>query len=624
LFLCFLFLSIQLSAQEIQVHSTKINEIAHDMQWLRLVHYKKKLFGGYESNPDSPTFFIAVDGKTSPESELMADINAFKSEKLLPNFKWHPQCHFPARYIFIKKKFPEMSFKDQTCEDFTWWKNRINAKSISVIFSSYYPGNAASFFGHTFLKLNSKVDNQDSITDFALDFAAATDNHNFFIYAVKGLLGGYPGFFSTPTYYEKINQYAHLDSRDLWEYRINLTQAEVDWFVTHVWELKMNTYYDYYFLTENCSYMLLEALDVVRMDQNVSRSYYWYAMPIDTIRRIDQELGIAETNYRPSAKSKLVGQENILNPEQFKIYLAYWDDKESYSVINDREVLETIIANYRHKMFVEQDPEKKEKINLKLRVILIHRAKLGEKTQARAEALLLEQKQDPLQSHDSFQLTSGAGQDSWRKNYFLIDWRFAIHGPDNLSYGYPAFSQMEILSLQLKYYAKSEKFRLDSLKFIEIMSVNNFRFRDPSFSWGFKVNSYTPTDFQVENSLLTRAEGVGGIAHYFFSQRMAPYILFHVNAEVGSSLPRGWRSGPGVEVGIKNYWSRYWNLNLGMLGSYDLQKNFDEKFILKFDASSTIYLVRDLELNFKYLKMDSSIASQPDRDSIQSTLSYMF
>lgn len=76
-------------------------------------------------------------------------------------------------------------------------------------------------------------------------------------------MGGYPGLFALVPYQEKLSEYRSLENRDLWEYRLNLTQAETERMVEHVWELKQIKF-DYFFFDENCSYRLLELLQVAR------------------------------------------------------------------------------------------------------------------------------------------------------------------------------------------------------------------------------------------------------------------------------------------------------------------------------------------------------------------------
>jgi hypothetical protein len=79
-------------------------------------------------------------------------------------------------------------------------------------------------------------------------------------YPVRGIFGGYRGYFSTIPYYLKVQEYRDIENRDIWEYRLNLTEPQIRRLLMHAWELG-NASFDYYFFKENCSYHLLSLLE---------------------------------------------------------------------------------------------------------------------------------------------------------------------------------------------------------------------------------------------------------------------------------------------------------------------------------------------------------------------------
>ena len=62
-------------------------------------------------------------------------------------------------------------------------------------------------------------------------------------------------------YFYKVREYNDYESRDLWEYDLNLSPRAVAMLVAHLWELG-STYFDYFYLSENCSYHSLAVLGV--------------------------------------------------------------------------------------------------------------------------------------------------------------------------------------------------------------------------------------------------------------------------------------------------------------------------------------------------------------------------
>ena len=81
----------------------------------------------------------------------------------------------------------------------------MDADSVSLIFASSYLSNPASMFGHTFLRLGRRATGHDDVLrDNTLNFAANAGNYGGMLYAVKGLLGLYPGQYTVMPYYMKI------------------------------------------------------------------------------------------------------------------------------------------------------------------------------------------------------------------------------------------------------------------------------------------------------------------------------------------------------------------------------------------------------------------------------------
>ncbi|HEY5678025.1 MAG TPA: DUF4105 domain-containing protein, partial [Myxococcales bacterium] len=112
---------------------------------------------------------------------------------------------------------------------------------MTLVFSSYYLNNPASAFGHTFLRLNKAAAAQSGrrfeLVDSGIDYAATADTHNAILYAFKGLTGLFQGHWNNYPYFYKVREYADYESRDLWEYDLDLTPQETARLVAHLWEL---------------------------------------------------------------------------------------------------------------------------------------------------------------------------------------------------------------------------------------------------------------------------------------------------------------------------------------------------------------------------------------------------
>src|SRR5579884_3918339 len=237
--------------------------LAGDRYWHLLLHYRGTVWGGVTSEADDPGFFLAPDGKTNPQAELAATLRQFFSTDLVGRSKQLAQCAFIARYTWLKEQlaFDDTQLPPLRCERFENWYRELSPMGITVIFPSAFMNNPASMFGHTLLRIDQKGQTEQTrILAYTINYAADVPPNEGVSYAVKGIFGGYKGYFSTVPYYLKVQEYRDIENRDIWEYRLNLTQPQIRRLLMHAWELG-NAYFDYFFFKENCSYHLLSLLE---------------------------------------------------------------------------------------------------------------------------------------------------------------------------------------------------------------------------------------------------------------------------------------------------------------------------------------------------------------------------
>jgi hypothetical protein len=182
--------------------------------WLKLLHYYKG-----QSRADGKGFFLSPQGKINPGAELAATINSFKDPNTLSGwFNYHPQCVFRERLNFFKKAGLLDGMTEKVCTEFDEWKKGLNASSITLIFSSSYPNNPSSLFGHTLIRLNQKNKTND-LMDYAVAFSAIPEKDDMgIVFAYKGMFGGYRGLLEITKYYTKVNEYlsSNLKCNFLW------------------------------------------------------------------------------------------------------------------------------------------------------------------------------------------------------------------------------------------------------------------------------------------------------------------------------------------------------------------------------------------------------------------------
>lgn len=280
------------------------------LAWLRLGHYKPTLLPSqtsYASEEDGPAFFLSPDGKTNPKAELAATIFAFlqvadTSQDTTTGGETSESvhCRFPARLRWLSAQLGEV-FPTPSCKRLAAWKERLNVAHVTLVFASSYFGNPSSAFGHTLLRLD-RPDGAPPLANYALNFAANPGNVGPVTYALKGMLGGFRGTYSLFPYFFKEVEYNVVENRALWEYRLALRPEEIAFLLDHVWELGEGSYFDYFFLSENCSYHLLTLLDGARGEASqLAESSSPWVLPVETVRRVAREDGLVlHTAYRPA------------------------------------------------------------------------------------------------------------------------------------------------------------------------------------------------------------------------------------------------------------------------------------------------------------------------------------
>jgi hypothetical protein len=81
----------------------------------------------------------------------------------------------------------------------------------------------------------------------------------------------------------KVNEYIHSESRDLWEYSLDLQKDDIKKLLDHLWELLWMSEFDYYFLDENCSYHLWNWLAVGKESWPPPGSIPFYVAPHEMV-----------------------------------------------------------------------------------------------------------------------------------------------------------------------------------------------------------------------------------------------------------------------------------------------------------------------------------------------------
>ncbi|MFJ2486494.1 DUF4105 domain-containing protein [Pseudomonas sp. NPDC087639] len=485
----------------------RLQQLANDRFWISLGHYETAKLGGWRSYVSDKKFFLAPDGNEHPDHELAATVQALYAPASLG--EQHAQCVYPARTRWLKTQLNLTDLPAPACAEYKKWFKDVSPHSAVMIFPAAYLNSPSSMFGHTLLRIDQADVQADktSLLSYAINFGAYIEgSDNSILYAWKGLMGGYPGLFALVPYQEKLSEYRSLENRDLWEYRLNLTQEETARMVEHVWELKQ-IQFDYFFFDENCSYRLLELLQVARPSLRLTEQFPLTAIPTDTVKAV-KEAGLVESiEYRPSRERELLSRAEPLSDEEQQWVLKVSADQQvlqdpTFKALPRARQALIIDAAYRLERYrangQERDPQRAQRSFELLRAI----------NKNPAPELEIPQPGLPEDGHESRTWQAGLGTRGDRAfgEYGL---RMAYHDLNDNAESFPLGAQIEILQMKLRQY-EGNQWQFQQLDLATIRSLTPRNELLQPLSWQVTGGLERVPGKHDDETLVSHVNGGGG------------------------------------------------------------------------------------------------------------------
>jgi hypothetical protein len=531
--------------------------LASHPQWRALLHHEPRWFGGSKSTADSPGFFASPDGKTDPDAELEATLRSFFAPPVQESEDTqHPQCRFRARYLWLAGElgFDPARLVPQACPRFDWWRERLGARSVTLVFASAYLNNPVSMFGHTLLRLNREGRERGAeLTSYAVNYAANPTTSNGLLYAILGLTGGFPGIYSTMPYYLKVREYGSLEHRGLWEFDLEFTPEELERLVAHLWELGA-TYFDYWYLDENCSYQLLSLLEVARPTLALTRRFSGVVVPADTVRVVTEEPGlVGARRYRESQRERMLARRAVLPDSRWPLAEA---------------VATGTVAPGHVGSVVASEPEQAALLDAAIELLRYRAAGAPtEAQQAREQELLLargglrfasapatlERPAPPQAGHDTVALALGGGADL-RGGFLTVVGRPSLHDLLARSDGYIPGSQIEFLRIAARFPVTGQR-EAPQLEHLRLLSIATLMPLDPwDFRWSWRLATGVERRFEDgcvgARCLFYELRGGPGLTAELFPGALA-FAFLDVSLAAGSVFEDGYRVAAGLTVGAR-------------------------------------------------------------------------
>jgi len=361
-----------------------------------------------------------------------------------------------------------------------------------------------------------------------------------------------------------------------------LSQEEIDKLVLHSFELK-DSYADYFFFKENCSYSILWLFEVARPNLNLVENFDFKTVPLDSIKILEKNNLIKEdSNFRYSnmRKMKHILNEKIENDEYLK---AFVEDKEK---LNDSLTIQDKISYLDFKIAYLQyqrsnnELDKKDYLKKYLN-LLKQRSEFKEESTYEIKKPI-----DPLLSHDSAKVA--LFYDS--NDSFEFSAKPVYNDKYDVSDGYLSGAYIDFFEINLKK-DKEQNLRLDRFTLLKIKSLAPRDMFFKPFSWGIDVGY---EHFKDKNDYFKVKPEVGLT---YGNEKEFIYTMLGSNLYYKNS---GQLYSIGTSVGAIT--NRFDDIKLGTSYSYDeYNKGIENK---QFELFSTYKIEKDVALNIKYINDD--------------------
>lgn len=594
------------------IRLSKELDLANKSVWRVLVLYEKNFFSGDESQVDGPDFFLSKEGKTNPQKELEATLASFFSNKQQEHVPFIPKCRFVARFHWLQKKLniDESRLPSKTCTKYQKFYDTVKPNAISVIFPSANPKGPSSMFGHTLLRIDRiNQTNSSRMLAFSINFAAMIDpNLDAMSYAVAGLGGGFPGQYTILPYYMKLREYAQLENRDIWEYRLKLSQDEIDFILMHAYEL-IPTYFEYYFFTENCSYHLLSLIDAAFADEKLTTQFNSWTIPIDTIKVLEDRGLIDSVSYQPSHR-------RIIETKQRKLSDADQDIAFTLFKTNDDAIYEEIsqfdkhrqaaILDYTYDLLRYEKLSKLDlmdnKLNAREKNILKRRSQLKVRSNKIEPA---KPETRPDQGHGSARMSMNIGQED-TDIYADISWRSAYHDLTDPVSGYMFGYGLSFFDINLRYNYDSQQAELNKITLIDLTALVPRDKTFPDFSWHIESNLQQLPRTLFSDRVIFDVTGGGGVSYQFKTENSnLTYLLVDASLAGSKAFVDEYSIGIGVTTGTLISLTNQWIAQLQLKSIKSLWGDETLRYNAEFNQSFSTSQNTAIKLKLSHSKFKS-------------------
>ncbi len=263
-------------------------DLASQRTWAALTHSHNR-----KTSLNSSTLILTESG-FDPEQELVATLAILFGE----DSDISRRCHFPARNVWLAEKLDISPASLDHCDGLQEYLKKAPVNRVSLIYASENISQPSSMMGHILVKISGQ-DSDGIERNHAVSFFTDVSGINVPKIIYDSIIAGKRGYFALTPYQGKIEGYLKREQRNVWEYKLALSDRQLRLIQLHIWELK-DANPSYFFDSYNCA-TLTHFLLAVANPALVEKSSYLMS-PLDVVKNVYWKGMVQEVLVTPSSK----------------------------------------------------------------------------------------------------------------------------------------------------------------------------------------------------------------------------------------------------------------------------------------------------------------------------------
>lgn len=579
----------------IVAQSAAANSVATEPQWLALLHMRPALAVGWVSEVDREDFFLSGK-KNDPQAELAASLAQWSRAEF--------HCKYPARSQYLSRALNKPVADFSACAELQAFRAQFPDDGLTLVYPEPYLQDIASIFGHSFLRVDSNT--EPALLAPSISYYADVEQSGGVAgYVAKGLAGGFPGVFVVTPYFRNLRDYTVGEDRDIYEYRLNYQPQEIRLLVDHLWEVNGSSF-DYFFLDENCSYRLIALLDAVAAPHNLRQQFGSHALPLDTVKVLDQVGRVAKMEYVPSARKRFEAGLARLNTEQRELL-----EKEIAGQPQGLEPVRLDLAAQQRAIAMRQNPGLRAKYSQEVQRLLLRQGLWSEVNESPLPKPVQPTAVDPAREAHGYKRVSVSAVHADGNSRLHINLRPAYHDFLDPAAGFQANVQLRVLETEFSVNTdggaddRHNDVQLEKLNFFSLAHYQPATAYFSSSAWGFDISRERLWlgDRRPENNRLAARDRllVNRIGAYTgYASHCGPLTCFaDLTADLyaGSGLDLGWTAALGARFGAlytQGKWRAEISAQAQRFGAGEQQELLQGKLGVSYQLARNVALVAEI------------------------------